>query len=177
MNVSKVKIGGETKKFFIKIISDPNHPFYGSFFKHEFDKIEINFYKKMLPKLVEFEKRFIKSELESQFVPKFFKGDFCLNPENRGFYLILEDISQDFQMNKNGFNFDQINGILVKMAHFHALTFAYSQKVEKFDLESFYERLMKGTVLYKMMETNFDIFLNGLSLNQWTKVDFMLILC
>ena len=96
------------------------------------------------------------------------KGDFCLDLENRGFYLIMEDISGKYQMHNkdfNGLSFAQINGILTKMAHFHALTFACNQKYPKWELNSLYEKFIIEDDIIEATERNIKILLTDLEQN------------
>ena len=65
--------------------------------------------KEYLPALVNFCKEDISNEnlakdLENM-VPKFYSGDFCLDTEKRGFYLILEDLSSQYSMNTEAAGF------------------------------------------------------------------------
>ena len=65
--------------------------------------------KEYLPALVNFCKKEISNEnlakdLENM-VPKFYSGDFCLDTEKRGFYLILEDLSSQYSMNTEAAGF------------------------------------------------------------------------
>lgn len=160
----KIEVDNEVKSIFIKIILDSDDELFVYFERNNFDQVEIRFYKEYLPKLIEFEKKFMKSELENEFVPEFLRGDFCLDFKNRGYYLILEDISEKYEMNQSpeGFNFAQINGLLLKIAHFHALAFAYNQKCERWKLNSLQEKLLKEDHFIEHMESSFVVLLEDL---------------
>ena len=71
---AKILLENQEKNIFIKIISEPDDPFIGYFKTTNFDEVEIRFYREFLPKLIEFEKSLMESELEKDFVPKFYKG-------------------------------------------------------------------------------------------------------
>ena len=61
-------------------------------------------------------------------VAKFYSGDYCLEKEQRGFYLIMEDLSSQYCMKTGpeGLNFQQISNVLVKIAKFHSAGYAYN---------------------------------------------------
>ena len=68
-------------------------------------------------------------------VAKLYSGDYCLEKDQRGFYLIMEDLSANQYImpgkgpvKSEGFTFDQINHILLKMARFHSLAYAFEQQ-------------------------------------------------
>ena len=117
---------------FIKIISDPDDTYTSIYDTNNFDEVEITFYKHYLPNLIKFEQsRCQSSELEDM-APKFYGGDYCLQKGKRGFYLIMEDLSANHYImagkgpaKSEGFTFEQINQILLKMARFHSLVYAF----------------------------------------------------
>ena len=92
----------ELLKLFIKVILAPEEPNAAFVLGFSVDQIEIEALRIWVPKLIEFEKTKTKgqSELENM-MPKFYAGDYSLDKENRGFYLILEDISSDFKILKD----------------------------------------------------------------------------
>ena len=61
-------------------------------------------------------------------VVKFYSGDYSLDPNDRGFYLILDDLSSQFkvQTSPEGLNFGQLKDILMKIANFHALAYGFT---------------------------------------------------
>ena len=77
-------------------------PSAGFVLEYNVDQVEIEVFKNWFPKFVQFEKEQFdgKSELEL-IVPKFFAGDFSLDHENRGFYLVLEDLHPEFAIIKD----------------------------------------------------------------------------
>ena len=132
---AQVIIQGQINHLFIKIISDPDDAYTSIYDTNNFDEVEIIFYKKYLPDLIRFEQTNCKrSELEN-ITPKFYRGDYCLEKEKRGFYLIMEDLSVNcFTMagkgsaRSEGLTFEQVNQILIKMARFHGVSYAFGQQ-------------------------------------------------
>ena len=87
-------------------------------------------------------------------VPKFYFGDYSLEKKSRGFYLILEDLSGQYRMKigPDGLNFNQVNDILVKIAKFHAVAYAYNMKNENFKWESWQLKNSKDPEFVKLVE-------------------------
>ena len=87
-----------------------------------------------------------KIELEEQ-IPKFYAG----GATDKGFFLIIEDISDKFSMveNAKGLSLCQIELALENIAHFHALSYAYGQ-FEKVDYSQLYP-IVQGL---KLMDEN-----------------------
>ena len=145
---AQVKIKDQVQKLFIKSILDPDDPFRYMMDKNAMDRIEIQFYNTFLPQLIQYEKEKCqgKSELEQGFVPKVLAADYCLDVEKRGFYLVMEDISDQFDIVKDeeGLSFVQITNALEKLARFHAIGYGFSKAhpdaVKDWDLEPLYEK-------------------------------------
>ena len=89
--------------------------------------------------------------------------------DNRAFYLIMEDLSDDYTMKNTpeGLNFDQMNDCLVKLAQFHAVAFAFNlenpQAVKQWGLTSWYEKFLKDEEFIQQMEKCFDSLIKDLS--------------
>ena len=165
---AKVNINGDKKNLFIKTIIGQNDPFRIFYDTSNLDELEIRFYKEYLPALVDFTKQ-ESSEKENtmlnsseNMVVKFYCGDYSLDKEERGFYLILDDLSSQYKVKtgSEGLNFGQIKDILVKMAKFHAMAYAFNAKnpakVKNWNLRSWCEKASKHTDFIALMESCFD---------------------
>ena len=144
---AQIKVKNETQKVFIKSILDKEDPFRYMMDTHAMDRIEILFYNTFLPDMIKFEKEKCdgKSELET-LVPKVLAADYCLEKEKRGFYLAMEDVSDQFQMihTEEGISFDQASKCFEKLARFHAIGHAFvknqSEAIEGWKLDPLYEK-------------------------------------
>ena len=165
---AKVNINGDKKNLFIKTIIGQNDPFRIFYDTSNLDELEIRFYKEYLPALVDFTKQ-ESSEKENtmlssseNMVVKFYCGDYSLDKEERGFYLILDDLSSQYKLKtgSEGLNFGQIKDILVKMAKFHAMAYAFNAKnpakVKNWNLRSWCEKASKHTDFIVLMKSCFD---------------------
>jgi hypothetical protein len=163
---AKVNINGDEKNLFIKTIIGENDPFRIFYDTSNLDELEIRFYKEYLPALIDFtketsEKKIVLNCLENMVV-KFYCGDYSLDKEERGFYLILDDLSSQYKVKtgSEGLNFGQIKDILVKMAKFHAMAYAFNAKnpakVKDWNLRSWCEKASKHTGFIALMESCFD---------------------
>ena len=162
---ARVNINGNEKNLFIKTIIGQNDPFRIFYDTSNLDELEIRFYKEYLPALVDFTKQ-QSSEKENyssdNIVVKFYCGDYSLDKEERGFYLILDDLSSQYKVKtgSEGLNFGQIKDILVKMAKFHAMAYAFNAKnpakVKNWNLRSWCEKASKHTNFLALMESCFD---------------------
>ena len=172
---AKVTINGQEKNLFIKAIVNPDDPFRHLFYLNNFDEVEIRFYKEYLPAIVQFTKEQLGSEKDNttaiileNMVPKFYSGDFCLEKEQRGFYMIMDDLSSQYSMKTGpeGLNFQQINDALVKIAKFHSATYAfnlkYPEKVQSWKLKCWLNEWLKDAGFYRLMDTCFDNFIKDL---------------
>jgi len=172
---AKVKINDEMKKMFIKTIVNPDDPLRFVYDDNKYDETEIKFYQELLPDLVRFseenggEENLTKS-LENM-VAKLYSGDYCLEKEQRGFYLIMEDLSNQYGMKTGpeGLNFQQITDALVKIAKFHCTGYAYNMKRLKnpgqgknWDLKSWCEKNINDSEFIGYMDTCFDSFIKDL---------------
>ena len=145
---AQVKIKDKVQNLFIKSILDKDDPFRKLMDKNAMERTEIQFYNTILPQLIQYEKEKCqgKSELEQGFAPKVFAADYCSDVENRGFYLVMEDISDQFDIvkDKEGLSLAQITNALEKLARFHAIGYGFSKSypdtVQDWDLEPKYEK-------------------------------------
>ncbi len=104
--VSKINGSEEEEllKMFVKVMPDDEEA--AKFIRDEkVDATELEAYQRVLPDLVEFEETLFGKEdkrLLARSLPKFIAGDVDLSkdPSKRGFYLILEDVSDLFEVTK-----------------------------------------------------------------------------
>ena len=165
---AKVNINGNEKNLFIKTIIGQDDPFRTFYDTSNLDELEIRFYKEYLPALVDFTKQESSDKentklhsLENMIV-KFYCGDYSLDKEERGFYLILNDLSSQYKVKTGpeGLNFGQTKDIFVKIAKFHATAYAFNAKnpakVNNWNLRSWREKASKHTDFILLMESCFD---------------------
>ena len=98
-------------------------------------------------------------------VPKFYTGNYNLEKDERGFYIILEDLSNHYMMKTDpeGLNFGQVSDILVKIAKFHSTAFVYNMKDQPVHTyESWQLVTTKDSRFIKNMDASFDIFIKDL---------------
>ena len=100
---------------------------------------------------------------------KFYSGDYSLEKEERGFYLILKDLSDDhynMKIGPEGLTFQQMNDILVKLSKFHSTAYAFNIKnpeiIKKWNLESWQEKTSNDSKFINRMEKNMDNFIKDL---------------
>ena len=172
---AKVTISSQVKKLFIKTIVEPNDPFRHLFYLNNFDEVEIKFYKEYLPAIVQFTKEFLESEegnttatILGNMVPKFYSGNYCLEKEHRGFYMIMDDLSSQYNMKTGpeGLNFKQINDAIIKIAKFHSASYAFNlnhpDKVQSWKLKCWINEWFKDPGIYKLMDTCFNNIIKDL---------------
>ena len=97
------------------------------------DVTEIECYKNTLKDLDEFAKNedLITDSLSiPKLTAKLIAADYDTTPENRGFFLILEDISNNHSLKdfNAGLSEDEIRICLERIAWFHAVAFCFKQK-------------------------------------------------
>jgi hypothetical protein len=93
------------------------------------DQRGLTLYTKYLPKLVKFEMEQLGHSELVNISPTFYAGDFSKSLDQRGFFLIMEDLTPDFEMvnNLDGLSLKQLNSALKKIARFHAVSYAFGQ--------------------------------------------------
>lgn len=126
---AKVKINDQIQKLFIKTILDKEDPLRFMMDKIDFDRIEISTYKSFIPELIKYEKLYCdpeRSQLED-LIPSIYAADYCLDKQNRGYYLIMEDISDKYSLiaTEEGLSYLQVSKAVEKLARFHATGFAF----------------------------------------------------
>jgi hypothetical protein len=80
---------------FIKITLPSDDPFQSFINHYNIDVVEVNAYQDILPTLAHFEYKQTGKSLVGNIIPKFFAGGCNLDNESMGFFLILEDLSDD----------------------------------------------------------------------------------
>jgi len=142
---AKVVINGQVKNLFIKSMVEPDDPFRPCYDGKNQEEIEIKFYNEYLLGLVNFANEEtngdenISTSLQTM-VPKFYGGGFCQENGDRGFFAILEDLSDQFVVKKmsDGFTYTQLDDIFKKLANFHAVSYAFilkhPEKISQWDL-------------------------------------------
>ncbi len=145
---AQASIDGQATKLFIKIGGEDDGAMNDFIVNSAIDIAEVKAYNEDLPKLVEFEKRVAgKHELEDLF-PKIFSCNFSVDGDKRGFYIVMEDLTVGFRMEKfpDGLNFKQLDTTIQSMARFHAISYCYCQ-INKTtygpDKESAYPKLFR----------------------------------
>ena len=90
-------INDKEEKLFIKLMPLKEGPrvFIENF---PLDKIEIRAYDELMPKLQNFEQKNLGTTKLRNMLCKCYGGKYSMQKESRGFYLILEDISETFKM-------------------------------------------------------------------------------
>ena len=135
------------------------------------EEIEIRFYNEFLPALVDFAKKEIYdneniSKSLERMIPRFYSGDYCLKEDERGFYLILEDISDQYDLlrGREDVFFSEIKDVLVKMAIFHSVAFTFNLKnpntVRKWNLKPWSDKALTKPRYVNLMEKCFELFQN-----------------
>ena len=122
---AKVKINEQIQKLFIKTILDKEDPLRFMMDKIDFDRIEISTYKSFMPELIKYEQLYCnpeRSQLED-LIPSIYAADYCLDKQNRGYYLIMEDISDKYSLiaTDEGLSYLQVSKAIEKLARFHAI--------------------------------------------------------
>ncbi len=178
-----VQIGENVpEKIFLKITLPSDDPLSAFINTYNIDINEVRAYRETLPKLVNLEKELCQglSKLEA-WLPKFYAGG--SNKETKGFFLILQDISEEFKVRPNdiGLSISETKKALQVLAHFHGLSYAY--KVQKgLDWSKvapvFYPKFMQDPSLVSVLEPNFQLMIqdmtqDGLDPDLIAKVELM----
>lgn len=127
---ARVILDGQENGLFIKIMPSADQPQRVFIENNALDEREVKIYKNLFSQLELFEKKELgRSEINSIHC-KFWDGNSCQDKSNRGFYVILEDISDEFKMPDfdQGLKDEEIIDSLHNLAYFHATTFCYGQK-------------------------------------------------
>ena len=98
---AKMKIDEVTINLFIKTVLDENDPGrqFGDVFA--FGKREILFYKSVFKELVQHEKKNCQESLLEGLIPTFYSGNYSSEHGKCGYYLIMEDLSDEYQLKRH----------------------------------------------------------------------------
>ncbi len=161
---------GEVKKLFIKML--PSADDFNYFVRAmKLDVAEVEGYRTALPELARFaEKRNLGKDVLA--IPKFIAGDYNLSEKNRGFYLILEDVSDVYAVKdfEQGLTAEETSAALRRLARFNAVAFCYGKANGISDFGKHYDFLNKFSSVFETDEglhKHFDevqapMFLNSL---------------
>lgn len=169
-----VKTGLAEIKLFIKIM--PQDDVHMTLMRiNQMDVTEVGFYKEYLVDLANYADNLgIRDSIESM-VPKFYSGDFCLDNNKRGFYLILEDLSdREFAISdfNAGLTVNQTEEALVNLAKFHALSYCFGKArsvsfTESYQFFSkFFDNFRTDKELQGFMEMNIGMIEDDLAKSQ-----------
>lgn len=169
---AEVKINGKPRKLFIKSMANEDNPFRAVIAENKLDEAEVKLYKQNMPALICFAKEKpelgIVDDLESM-IPAFFSGGCCLEKEGRGFYLILEDLSDGYSMRNGpeGLKYNGIADVLLKIATFHATAYACNNRhpevIASWKLESWQETTIKYPGCVEYLNRCFDKLIEDLT--------------
>ncbi len=157
---AEVKVGIEKKKLFIKIGAPPGSQYVTLVEAFNVDRTEVEAYTNHLPNLVEFEKTNTnsgKSEIEPM-LPVIYAGGFEISDAGqRGMFLIMEDISVGYKMEKldDGLSFKQLVTAMTGLARLHAVSYCYGKK--------------RGEDFSSQLQFMFDKFLDEAEFNTFFK--------
>ncbi len=93
------------------------------------DLAEVDFYKGDLAQLIAFEKQHLGTSEVEDILPKIYSCDYNDNPDHRGVYLVMEDLSVDFTKIElgPGATFVQLKVLVESLARFHAISYCYGK--------------------------------------------------
>jgi hypothetical protein len=154
-------------KVFIKITLPSDDPFQSFINHYNIDVVEVKAYQDILPTLADFEYKETSKSLVGNIIPKFFAGGCNLDNESRGFFLILEDLSDDYTSvpTTKGLNLNQLKLVIGQVAHFHVVSYAYGLK-NKIDFSkefpSMFAKFMDNESLVEMLQKNLQILIDDL---------------
>ena len=137
-SIFKAKIidnDGQERKLFIKIMPNPDQDQRILIEGFGLDKREVKTYVKLFKELEDFEETQLGVKNIQSIICDFWAADCSDVKEKRGFYIILDDVSQDFKMPDldKGMTKDQIIDALEKLAYFHSLTYCYRNMKNSID--------------------------------------------
>ncbi len=94
------------------------------------DMLEVKAYKEDLVQLINFELEHLGTSKIAGFIPKIYACDFDEDNNERGLYLIMEDLTNDYvQVDKSiGTSFEGMKVIIESIARFHAVSYCYGEK-------------------------------------------------
>ncbi len=130
---AKLRLLKENKSLsvIIKIGLAKDNPSYNYITERNLDAKEIKAFKTDLPRLIEFSKKHVgENSVVAEMIPKIYGADFR-NDEERGLYLITEDLSATYALTQategDGLALKQLQLCLNRIARFHAVSYAYTK--------------------------------------------------
>ncbi len=164
-------VNGAKEKLFIKIMPGQEQPQRVFIENYGIDEREVSAYKVVFKQLEDFETRHLGQSTIQSIACKFHAGQTCQSKLGRGFFLVLQDISDDFQMPDfdRGLSDLEIANSLQNLAHFHALTYCLA-KLENVDFlkdyKMAYHSFLDGKDTQEFIETLFQRALEQLLENK-----------
>jgi hypothetical protein len=155
----------QIKKLFIKTSLPETDPVHLFSYEYYMDVCEDEAYRVILPKLVQFEKSRLGYSIIQDLLPKYYASQLTVGQNTRVLHLILEDLSADgFTMKKNvpGLDLELVKLVLTKIAHFHAVSYAYSKTYShNFRNEDYldFTKFMKKPELVKSVGKTLSVFI------------------
>ncbi len=127
----KTTAANTTVNLFIKIgfeLGKDNHldEFVG---KTNIDRLEVKAYREDLDHLINFEQQNHGTSKIADIIPKVYCCDINANPDDRGLYIIMEDLSNEYGPveKSKGTSFQGLKVILESIATFHAVSYCYGK--------------------------------------------------
>ena len=161
---AEIQIQEKVIKLFLKFSAHPISSYCEMVQSYGCHQREVITYQQVLPKMIEFEKKFGPSDLENK-TPKFFYGDF----DSDGFVLVMEDHSDSYFMRSinQGLSFFEAQNALKMIACFHATSFAMMQQepqiIQKWAYPSVHKSFGQNAWYQKEIETNFEALIQDMS--------------
>ena len=163
---AKLRIGndGDIVPLFIKY-SDVSNEATSFVNDSSCDITEIKTYVDVFPDLMAFEKRQETAPRMKDIIPRCYGGDYDENQANRGYYLLLQDMSPEYALLdfNTGLSYEEMAVALKKMAIFHATTYAWHIKENVNFAEKYSE------IINKFSETDVFEKMGQVSIEYWTK--------
>ena len=125
----KLEDESNPEKIFIKLNLPNDDPFQAFINDYGVDLKELKAYQTILPELINYEKKILGTSKLQMKIPKFYAGGISESDGIHGFFLILEDLSDNYKIFKNsiGLSFHQLIKTMEEIAYFHGLSYSYSQ--------------------------------------------------
>ena len=125
----KLEDESNPEKIFIKLNLPNDDPFQAFINDYGVDLKELKAYQTILPELINYEKKTLGTSKLQMKIPKFYSGGISESDGIHGFFLILEDLSDNYEIFKNsiGLSFHHLIKTMEEIAYFHGLSHSYSQ--------------------------------------------------
>ena len=125
---AKVKIGDKEEPLFIKIGLPSDNPFSMFVTMFNADATEIRAYNEELPTLAKFEEEHTGKSVIANMIPKVYAAGMHLEGDERGHFMIMEDLSLNYQTIKmeDGMSLEKLKLCLGRIARMHATSYCYN---------------------------------------------------